>query len=393
MSSTSKSQNSRRGRGNIFAIVAAAGIGSRYGGRLPKQFVSIGGKSPLRRSVELLVSIEDIDGVVCVIPGGFEWAYESVCGDIESLRLLTPVVGGASRGASIKLALDAIKEHSPEYVLVHDAVRSYCPLNVVVSVIDALRHGKSAVVPAIRPVDSLMLRGGSIDRNEVHIVQTPQGFEYDMLFSLYEKYETCEFSDDASLCCRDGIHVHIVDGSVANRKVTYKSDVMRGAMQRVGFGYDAHKFSVDKSRKLRLMGIEILDHPGLCGVSDADVGIHSVVDAILGALGHGSIGEHFPADDPSWRDADSRIFLEHCRKYLDSSNADVIRIDTTIVCESPNIAIYASAMQAEIARYLLIDSTSVNVKGKTTEGMGFEGRREGISAYSVATISSWESPD
>ncbi|MDR1609289.1 MAG: 2-C-methyl-D-erythritol 2,4-cyclodiphosphate synthase [Holosporales bacterium] len=393
MSSISKSQSSRQGRGEVFAIIAAAGVGARYGGSLPKQFVGIGGKPPLRRSIDLMMSNEDVDGIVCAIPCGFEWAYESTCGDIKDPKLLHPVVGGASRGESVRLALDAIKECSPKYVLVHDAVRCYCSQKIVTSVVDSLKNGESAVVPAIRPVDSLMLRGSSIDRNEVHIVQTPQGFKYDVLCLLYEKYKTVELSDEASLCGLDDIRIHVVDGDVANKKLTYKSDVGECTTQRVGFGYDAHRFSCDGNRTLRLMGIEIPDHPGLDGISDADVGIHSVVDAILGPLGEGSIGEHFPINDSAWVGVDSGVFLEHCRKRLIRFNSEIVNIDTTIVCESPNIAAYAKAMKAAIARCLLIDESAINVKGKTTEGMGFEGRREGISAYSVAMISSRASID
>ncbi|MDR1365133.1 MAG: 2-C-methyl-D-erythritol 2,4-cyclodiphosphate synthase [Holosporales bacterium] len=386
MSSTSRSRNLKQGRGKVIAIVAAAGSGSRYGSALPKQFVSVGGKSPLKRSVELLASVEEVDRIVCVIPDGFEAIYEVARCSAEQGKLLKPVAGGRSRGESVRLALEAIAEHSPEYVLVHDAARCFCPQTVVANVVSALISGESAVVPAVEPVDSMRLQGCSVNRGLLRAVQTPQGFRYNVLRALHEKYKDFELSDDATLCDIDNIPVCIVSGDAANKKLTHKNDAGYAATHRVGFGYDAHRFSRDPSRKLRLMGIEIPGHRGLEGVSDADAGIHSIVDAILGALGRGSIGEHFPESAPAHQGADSRIFLKYCRELMVNCNADVVNIDATIVCESPNIATYAAAMKSEIAKGLLMDDRAVNVKGKTTEGMGFEGRREGISAYSVVTL-------
>ncbi|MDR1333200.1 MAG: 2-C-methyl-D-erythritol 2,4-cyclodiphosphate synthase [Holosporales bacterium] len=373
------------GEGLTFAVIAAGGSGSRYGGGVPKQFISINGRSPLRRSIELFLSVGRVDKVICIIPRGSEIEYQRTCCGLDSHKLLEPVIGGDSRSESVRIALAAIKKHSPEYVLIHDAVRCFCPADVVENVIDALEGGATAVVPAIPPTDSVRLHCLGIDRDIIRVIQTPQGFRYDVISRLHEKYKEHKFNDDASLCDADNIEVKMIDGHISNRKITYNSDVS-SHLQRVGFGYDAHRFSKNSTRKLRLMGIDIADHPGLDGVSDADVGIHSVVDAILGALGRGSIGEHFQPDSDKWSEADSRIFLEYCRDLLTDCHSEIINIDTTIVCESPSIAAHSGKMKAEIARCLGVGEDAINVKGKTTEGMGFEGRKEGISAYSVASI-------
>ncbi|MDR3224226.1 MAG: 2-C-methyl-D-erythritol 2,4-cyclodiphosphate synthase [Holosporales bacterium] len=388
MSLINKSRNLKPGRDNhrIFVVIAASGVGSRFVSALPKQFCLVRGVQPVRRSVDLFLSCDYIDGVVVVIPDGFQEIYKKSVAGINDSRLLASVVGGTTRKESVFTGLRAIREHSPDSVLIHDAVRCFCDPEIVGNVVGPLLAGEIAVIPAMVPVDSVRILGQQVDRNKISLIQTPQGFHFDTIYNLHEKYKDVEVGDDAALCDLGGIVVKIVSGSPTNKKITYRSDIdMR--IIKIGLGYDAHRFSNDPNRELFLMGKKIDGYIGLDGVSDADVGIHSLVDAILGALCCGSIGERFDPTDSKWIGTDSKFFLDHCRRLLLDKKASIVNTDTTIVCEKPNIAAYSSEMKEIVAMCLGIDSSVINIKGKTTERMGFEGRCEGISAYSIATVS------
>ncbi|MDR1391169.1 MAG: 2-C-methyl-D-erythritol 2,4-cyclodiphosphate synthase [Holosporales bacterium] len=369
----------------FFAVIVAAGKGRRFGEGTPKQFCCIGGSFPIKKSVELFLSFDFVSGIVCAIPSGFQEVYTEIFKSVNDPRLLQPVVGGGRRSDSVRIALKVISQYSPNYVLIHDAVRCFCPRFVVENVFQALNSGAKAVIPEIFPTDSVRVNGKSVSRSSVKLSQTPQGFCFEVIYQLHQKYKDKDFTDDATLCELEDIDVTSVMGDVLNRKITFQSDVAKEVFK-TGFGYDAHRFSETPEKKLYLMGREIENHKGLEGISDADVGIHSVVDAILGALGAGSIGEHFPASEPKNKNADSKIFLKYCRELLIKKEARLTSIDTTIVCESPNISAYATEMKRTIASYLEVPKSSINIKGKTTEGMGFEGRREGISATTIVTI-------
>lgn len=387
MLSIKRSLSIKQGRDNeVFVIIAAAGTSWRFGGGLPKQFYSIGGVSPLRRVIDLFLSLNFISGIVCVIPKGFEEKYKAIISDIKDSRLKGSIHGGSTRMESIRKGLKAIKSFSPKYILIHDAARCFCNSKIIENIYKKLESGAKAVLPTIRATDSVRFDGIGIDRNKVEFSQTPQGFEYDLIAGLHEKYKGKDFSDDVSLCDLEKIKVDTIPGDIANKKITFKSDIVEQRQTRTGFGYDAHKFSNDPTRKLFIMGKEIPNHKGLKGVSDADVGIHSLVDAILGALCAGSIGDHFPENDSKNKGADSKNFLIYCKELLSKRNAEIINIDTTIVCESPKISLYSNDMKEIIASCLEISGTIINIKGKTTEGMGFEGRKEGISAMSLITI-------
>lgn len=388
MSSTNKSLSLKQDRDNfkIYAIIAAAGLSQRFDSNYLKQFHSFDSCSPIKKSVELFLSIDDINGVICVIPDGYNEEYLKIFEDTNDVRLLPPVIGGNSRKESVKNGLNALSKYHTDFVLIHDAARPYCDSRIIKNIISDLKNGKNAVVPAVSSVDSVRIKGKSVNRDDVKLIQTPQGFNFDMILSLHNKYCDLITSDDASLCDLDGIDVNFVEGNINNKKITYKTDIE--ACFKTGFGYDAHKFSENPARKLMLMGCEISGFAGLEGVSDADVGIHSLVDAILGALGEGSIGEHFSENNPQNKNADSQIFLSYCKDLLKNKNSMIINIDTTIICEAPNIAKFSQKMKKIIADCLDINESCINIKGKSTEGMGFEGRKEGISAYSIVTLKS-----
>ena len=340
---------------------------------------------PLEQSIKLFLSCEFISGVICVIPAGYLDTYSDLVTDISDSRLLPPVFGGDTRQKSVSGGLEAIAEHHPDYVMIHDASRCYCPYAILSRIHERIKLGSEAVIPVISPVDSVRYDKIGVSRDRVKLVQTPQAFRYDTIRRLHKKYADTVVTDDASLCDLEGVKIDVVKGDRSNIKITYKSDIVF-TTYRTGYGYDAHRFSDDPKRELYLMGIKIEGCSGLEGISDADVGIHSLVDAILGALCLGSIGEYFPAHDASNQGVRSIIFLEHCQKFLEKTRAEIVNIDTTIVCEEPKISEYASDMKQIIADCLKIDHSIINIKGKTTEGMGFEGRREGISATSLVTI-------
>jgi 2-C-methyl-D-erythritol 4-phosphate cytidylyltransferase/2-C-methyl-D-erythritol 2,4-cyclodiphosphate synthase len=361
----------------------AAGAGRRFGRSLPKQFCRIDGDLPIRRSVRLFLSSSAIDAVVCVIPAGFEGLCNESLATIDDARLLRPVIGGPTRAMSVGLGLKAIDPLSPDFVLIHDAVRHSCTHSIIGEVIRNLRAGAEAVVPCVPATDSVRIRGGSVRKRDVDLIQTPQGFRFDMIRRLHERYEGLEADDDSSLCDLAGVTVTLIAGDRMNRKITFEEDSLS---IRTGFGFDVHRFSQDDARKLYLMGVCIDGFRGLEAVSDGDVAIHSVVDGILGALAAGSIGEHFPETDSKWLGVSSRIFLKYCNGLLLQRRASVINIDVTIVCESPRISNYSDSMRGALSEDLDIDVSQVNVKGKTTEGLGFIGANEGISAYSIVTL-------
>lgn len=347
-------------------VIVAAGMGSRYDPSCllpPKQFLFLG------NVISKFLSIDSIVNIVCVVP---EKYLEQLKSD-NKLNKVSFVSGGGNRQESVFLGLSNVSNPSTRYVLIHDAARPYVSVSLIKNIIEKLRHNAIAVIPAVIPVDSVrILNFGVVNRNDVYLVQTPQGFLFDVIYDLHKKHRGANLSDDASLCDLEGITVNIINGEVSNKKITYQSDVLKNNFK-IGFGFDSHDFSDDVHRKLKLCGVCIEEERGLVGVSDADVAIHSVVDAILGSLGEGSIGEHFPENEPSSYNADSMLFLENVRKMVYEKNFNISNLDITIVCDKVRIVNYRFEMQKNIANALGIDESFVNIKGKTTEGTSIRG--------------------
>lgn len=347
-------------------MIAAAGSGFRFSGScgiFPKQFLF------LESVLERFSSISDVNKIVCVVPGQYLDMFPS-----NDMVLFT--CGAESRQASVFNGLKTLKEYSPTHVLIHDAARPYCSEDIIDRVIRKLFEGTQAVVPVISPVDSVRIHCKPVDKNSIFLIQTPQGFIFDLIYKLHEKYEKITVLDDASLCDLEGIDVNFVKGEALNKKITYKSDLLCCDFK-VGFGFDSHEFSTEKSRKLKLCGVEIPDFPGLKGVSDADVAVHSIIDSILGAIGRGSIGEFFPETSEYSQNADSIEFLKIIARVMFNAFYMISNVDMTIVCNSPRISTYSQEMAKNIADCLMTDISSVNIKGKTTEGT----RIEGIAAF------------
>ncbi len=376
----------------IAALIVAAGSGSRLGG-MPKQYQLLAGQSMLRRSISAFQGHPDIDAVYVVINPAHQSFYDEAT---QGLNLPPPITGGETRQESVKRGLDAIGQ--TKYVLIHDAARPFVSHTVIDRVLESLATHKGAT-PAVRVVDSLRIGEtvvtGDLPREQAWRVQTPQGFHYQIIHAAHHAVNR-NYTDDVAVAVANGIHVALVEGDENNFKVTTAADWLRADAMiqtsftpRTGFGYDVHRFGKNadgSSDHIWLCGVSVPHNNGLLGHSDADVGLHALTDAILGALCQGDIGQHFPPNDPQWQGAPSWRFLDHARALVDKTGGSVSHVDVTIICERPKIEPHREAMRARIADILKLDVTRVSVKATTTEGLGFTGRQEGIAAQAVATV-------
>lgn len=371
------------------ALIVAAGSGSRMGSDSPKQYRLLDGKSVLAHSVDALTSHPRIDEVRVVIGSGQEALARAALGDRDIGEL---IVGGDSRSQSVRNGLAAI---NADQVLVHDAARPFCPSGVIDRLLGALADHDGAV-PAL-PVSDTLARAdgiitGPVDREGVFRVQTPQAFPAETLRAAFAAWDDATPpTDEASAVRAAGGRVAVVEGAASLEKLTSPADWARAEtmlsanlVSRTGTGFDVHAFAGDGPI---IMGGVSIPHPkGLSGHSDADVVLHSITDALLGAAALGDIGQHFPPSDPQWKGADSEIFLAHAAKLVRDSGGIIDFVDCTVICEEPKVGPHRDAMRANVARILALPVSAVSVKATTTERMGFTGRREGIAAQASATI-------
>jgi 2-C-methyl-D-erythritol 4-phosphate cytidylyltransferase/2-C-methyl-D-erythritol 2,4-cyclodiphosphate synthase len=368
------------------AVIVAAGAGLRAGQPLPKQFARWRGKPLLRHSVEAMVHAGAASIAVAIPDGALNIAQGALAGlDV------TFVAGGATRQASVRAALEALADRNPRVVLIHDAARPA----ITLPVIDRLRTALSihrAAIPVLPVADSLAtaegdLMGAPALREALRRVQTPQAFDFGAILAAHRAWSgEPNAGDDAQVARAAGIEVALVEGDEALHKLTYAADfAVSGPLPlRVGTGYDVHRLA--EGEELWLGGIKIEHSRGLAGHSDADVAIHALVDAILGALGAGDIGSHFPPSEPQWRGASSGRFLAHAVSLAAEAGYAIGNIDLTIICEAPKIGPHRVAMRAKLAELLGCGEDYVSIKATTTERLGFTGRREGIAAQAVATL-------
>lgn len=375
------------------AVIVAAGQGLRAGGPVPKQFARWRGKPLVRHSAEAFARLGARPIVVAIPPGAEDIAREALAG-IEGLRFVS---GGATRQLSVRAALEALVDASPARVLIHDAARPDVPASVVEALHGALdKH--AAAIPVLPVVDSLAVAAGDTmgspaDRESLRRVQTPQAFRFAEILAAHRRWlGEANAGDDAQVARAAGIAVALVEGDERLRKLTFAADFRRGAaMVRIGTGYDVHRLA--PGEELWLCGVRVEHDRGLAGHSDADVGLHAVVDAILGACAQGDIGEHFPPSDPRWKGAPSDKFIAHAAELADKAGYQVGNVDVTLICEAPKIAPHREAMRRKLAALLSVDLEQVSVKATTTERLGFTGRGEGIAAQAVATLVSREDQD
>ncbi|HEX8842729.1 MAG TPA: bifunctional 2-C-methyl-D-erythritol 4-phosphate cytidylyltransferase/2-C-methyl-D-erythritol 2,4-cyclodiphosphate synthase [Sphingomicrobium sp.] len=372
----------------VTALIVAAGKGERLGGGIPKQYREIGGKPVLRWAVEALASHPAVRETRVVIGQGQQ---ENAAAALRGLEVGDFLEGGAERADSVRAGLNAI---SGDAVLVHDAARPFCPPEVIDRLIAPLEFfdGAAPVLPVgdtlARATDKL---GEAVDRSGLVRIQTPQAFRLDALRSAYAAWQGQTPTDETTVARAAGLSVAAVAGDPALEKLTTADDLRRAEewlagrlTPRTGMGFDVHAFA--GAGPVMLGGISVPHSRGLAGHSDADVVLHAIVDALLGAAGLGDIGEHFPPSDPQWKGAPSDLFLGQTVRLLQSKGAIIDHVDCTIIAEEPKVGPHRLAMREHIADIAGLRPDQVSVKATTSEGLGFTGRREGIAAQAVASI-------
>ena len=369
------------------ALIVAAGSGVRAGDGPPKQYRRIGGVPVLRRTVKAFLDHPDIDGVMVAANPEHADLYREAVGDLD---LPSPALGGATRQASVLAGLKALEGDPPEVVLIHDAARAFVTREVISRVIDKVRETGHGAIPALAIADTLKEAAGgqitkTVDRKGLFAAETPQGFPYSAILAAHQKAAGQDLTDDAAVAEAAGLKVSIVAGDKSNIKLTRKEDFreMSGDI-RTGSGYDVHAF--EAGDHVILGGVKIPHSKALRGHSDADAALHALTDALLGAIGEGDIGDHFPPSDGKWKNAPSDIFLKHAAELVAKKGGRITNVDLTIICEAPRIAPHREAMRKNIASLLGIALDRVNVKATTTEKLGFTGRGEGIAAGAIATV-------
>jgi 2-C-methyl-D-erythritol 4-phosphate cytidylyltransferase/2-C-methyl-D-erythritol 2,4-cyclodiphosphate synthase len=382
----------------VAAVVVAAGRGERAGANIPKQYRTVGGEPMIRATLRAFLGHPHIDFVQPVINPNDRGTYERAIGGLKNL--LAPVAGGATRQASVLAGLEALASHSPGLVLIHDAARPFVSAALIDRAIGAGRSS-GAAVPGIALADTVKSiddRGGvteTLDRSTLRIVQTPQAFAFKLILEAHRRAAAARresFTDDAALAEWAGQRVSVFAGEATNLKVTTAEDFARAEMTRLaalsdvrtGNGFDVHAFA--EGDHVMLAGIRIPHSRGVTGHSDADVALHALVDAILGALAEGDIGAHFPPNDPQWKGAASDRFLAFACERVRKRGGMIAHLDVTIVCEAPRISPHRDAMRARIADIANVAINRVAVKATTSEKLGFTGRGEGVFAMATATI-------
>lgn len=369
----------------LAAVVVAAGQGLRAGQPIPKQFAPWRGRPVVRHSVEALTRF-GVPTIVVAIPEGADEVASKALAGLTGVRLVT---GGATRQESVRRALEALADDEPDLVLIHDAARPGLGSAVIERLLAAFEQHQAAI-PVLPVADSLAhaadgLMGTPADREALRRVQTPQAFRFPAILAAHRAWPgAASAGDDAQVAQAAGLAVALVEGDEALHKLTYASDFDQMPAIRVGTGYDVHRLA--EGEELWLCGLRIEHSHGLAGHSDADVAIHALVDAILGALGDGDIGSHFPPSDPQWRGASSDRFLTHAVARAAESGYAVGNVDLTIICEAPKIGPHRQAMRERLAEIIGVDPGQVSVKATTTEKLGYTGRGEGIAAQAVATL-------
>jgi 2-C-methyl-D-erythritol 4-phosphate cytidylyltransferase/2-C-methyl-D-erythritol 2,4-cyclodiphosphate synthase len=381
----------------VAAVIVAAGRGSRAGGDMPKQFRPIGGEPMIRRGLLMFVEHPNVGAVQPVIHQDDMAMFQS---SVAGLDVLPPVFGGATRQNSVRAGLEALAPRQPDIVLIHDAARPFASAALVSRAIAAAERSGAAipalpVTDTVKTVDADGLVDKTLDRNSLRLVQTPQSFAFPALLEAHRRAAAAgrdDFTDDAALAEWAGLKVSVFAGEPGNIKITNAGDfALAEAMQfaalgdvRIGTGIDVHAFG--PGDHVTLGGLRIAHDRSLVGHSDADVGLHALTDAILGALAEGDIGAHFPPSDPQWRNASSDRFLAFAVERVSARGGRIAHLDLTLVCEAPRIGPQRDAMRAKIAALAGIAIERMAVKATTSEKLGFTGRGEGIAAYATATV-------
>lgn len=379
----------------VTALIVAAGRGSRFGGPLPKQYALLEGEPVLRRTIAAFQATPSVGRILVVIGSGDDARYEAAT---RGLGLPAPVPGGTSRQQSVRHGLEALAAAAPDLVAIHDAARPFVrPADIEACLSAASADGIDGAILGIPLADTLKRVGvgqtitETVPRSDLWRAQTPQVFRFAPLLAAHRAAaslaadEATALTDDAAVAERAGLKLVMVAGSEDNRKITTTADLALPHMEtRTALGFDVHGFAPGNT--VMLGGIAIPHTHALAGHSDADVALHALTDAVLGTIGAGDIGKHFPPSDPQWRGASSDRFLRHAVDLVAARGGRIVHLDVTIVCETPKVGPHRDAMVNSIAAIAGIGAQRVSVKATTTEGLGFTGRREGIAAQAIATV-------
>jgi 2-C-methyl-D-erythritol 4-phosphate cytidylyltransferase/2-C-methyl-D-erythritol 2,4-cyclodiphosphate synthase len=378
-------------------VLVAAGRGLRAGAGGPKQYREIGGVPVIYRAMEAFSRHADVFAVQPVVNPDDSAMFTAA---VAGLSHEAPVKGGATRQASVLAGLEALARHKPDIVLIHDAARPFVSEGVITRAIDAASR-TGAAIPVVPVTDTIKVTGedGNVedtpDRARLRIAQTPQSFRFDVILEAHRraaKDGRSDFTDDAAIAEWAGLTVATFEGDVANMKLTTPEDFVREEARlasllgdiRTGTGYDVHAFG--EGDHLMLCGVRVPHTKGFLAHSDGDVGLHALVDAILGALADGDIGSHFPPSDAKWKGASSDQFLKYAIERVTARGGRIANLEVTMICERPKIGPLRDTMRARIAEISGVDISRVAVKATTSERLGFTGREEGIAATASATI-------
>ncbi len=386
----------------IAAVIVAAGRGERAGqADGPKQYRLIGGRAVIAHTLETFLSHPQVDTVVVAIHADDDELLRKAAEDYHDR--ITIVIGGPTRQESVRLGLLALHEQAPAKVLIHDAVRPFCDLELITRTIDTITE-KQGALPALPVADTLKreafggMVGETVPRAGLHGAQTPQGFPYGPIVAAHEQAHALgrhDFTDDAAIAEWARLPVMLVPGSPDNVKLTWARDISMADQRlkgtgssfpdvRTGNGYDVHSF--EAGDHVVLCGVSIPHNRKLSGHSDADVGLHALTDALLATCGAGDIGTHFPPSDPQWKGAASRRFVEHAVALVRARGGRIANADVTLICEAPKVGPHREAMVAELSSMLGIAGERISIKATTNEKLGFVGREEGIAAIATASV-------
>ncbi|MGL5838477.1 MAG: bifunctional 2-C-methyl-D-erythritol 4-phosphate cytidylyltransferase/2-C-methyl-D-erythritol 2,4-cyclodiphosphate synthase [Sphingorhabdus sp.] len=382
----------------IAAIIVAAGNGSRIGGDVPKQYRIVAGKPMLRHSAEAFMAHPQIDKVLIVIGAD---QHDHASNALDGLDGIVLIEGGAERRDSVNNALHHLQEKQFQgNILIHDAARPFLSAAIIDRMITALETNDSAV-PGLPIVDSLSRAAlgaltETVEREQLYRIQTPQAFRHEVIFDAHKRWCLKGMAtDDARMAMAAGYRVAIVEGDEKLAKFTFADDFTNDSERKIsqadvmqdirtGMGYDVHRLA--KGEELWLCGLKIEHDKGLSGHSDADVALHALTDAVLGAAALGDIGDHFPPTDPEWKGASSDLFLVHAVGLVRDAGFTLMHLDLTLICEAPKIGAHKQAMRSRVAEIAGIGVDRVSIKATTTEKLGFTGRSEGIAAQAIATL-------
>lgn len=383
-------------------VIVAAGRGERLGTEGgPKQYRLLSGISILQHTISQFSQHEDIHAIQVVIHKDDTKLYENAVHTHD--KLLKPVTGGASRQQSCKAGIDAVHKHGFEKVLIHDAARPFVSQSTIGNVLNGIEDGlgtlpATAIADTVKKADDNNLVLDTISRDNLYLAQTPQGFKLSDIHAAHAKaaiHNPDGFTDDAAVAEDAGMSVKLVEGNADNFKITTKDDLLQAEEKlsmnslipdvRTGSGYDVH--TLGPGDKVILCGLEIPHSQSLQGHSDADVGLHALTDALLGTIGAGDIGSHFPPSDPQWKGASSDRFIEHAVKLVREAGGVITNMDVTIICEAPKIGPYRDAMREQVSQICNVELSRVSVKATTNEKIGFIGREEGIAAIATVSVS------